>query len=527
MNIVALLDEAARRNPDTAAIIDGPLGGERVTTYAELRDRSRRIATLLSGAGLAAGDGLAILVPMSATLYAVIAAALRLGALPVFLDPRQPAPQLDLCRAHLPVRGFVGTARACLWRLLTPSLRAIEPCFVSRGWFPGARSLSDWRHAPPWPDDSSGPDTLPAMLTFTSGSTGQPKGVLRDHGLLAATLTILARHLDLQAGGVDLATMPALVMANLGQGVASLIPDVDLQRPGQADPARLARSVQRWRARSLLASPALVERLADHCRDHGLVLDTLRAVHTGGAPVFPRVLDKIAAIAPGAVVHALYGSTEAEPMAMLARAQLTAEDRRAIASGMGLPAGRPIPEIDLAILADRFGQPYSDCSRSEFQARCLAAGATGEIAVSGPHVAGHYLGGQGDGETKFRVDGQVWHRTGDAGRLDDQGRLWLAGRCAARLEGTASTLYPLTLEAALSEHPQLAHAAFVQRGGKCLLVLEWRPGAAKTGLAEFSAALPWAGIEALVELPQIPLDRRHNAKIDYPALHRALAARGV
>jgi olefin beta-lactone synthetase len=150
VNIVELLDEAADRNPEAMAIIEGRAGAERATSFQELRERSRRIATLLAGNGVGGGDGLVILVPMSSTLYAVIAAALRLGAVPVFVDPRDPAPQLALCGSGLPLRGIVVTPMACLWRLLTPSLRAITPVFVSHGHFPGAVPLFTSSRVSPW-----------------------------------------------------------------------------------------------------------------------------------------------------------------------------------------------------------------------------------------------------------------------------------------------------------------------------------------------------------------------------------------
>ena len=522
MNIIQLLDQAAGHTPDRPAIIDGPLGRERTTTFAELVDRSRRIATLLDRVGVGPGDGLVMLVPMSATLYAVIAAALRLGAVPVFPDPQQPGPQLALCQGKLRLAVFVGSPKACLWRWFNPALRQVAPVVVSRGWFPGAVSLATARGMKPWHKDVPSGDHLPAMLTFTSGSTGAPKGLLRDHALLGATQELLQRHLDLMPGSIDLATMPALVMANLARGVTSLIPDVDLLHPGRADPARLARTIQHWQVRSMLASPSLVENLADHCIAHDLCLSSLAQVFTGGAPVLPRVFDKLAAMAPQAEAWGLYGSTEAEPIAMLAGRHLSPEDRLDVTQGRGLPAGFPIPEVHLAILEDRWGETLPDCTQAEFAQRRLPPGQPGEIVVSGAHVARHYLNRERDRDTKFRVGDVVWHRTGDAGYLDEQGRLWLTGRCAARLGEGPGAVYPLMVEAALADVPGLARAAFTLHRGWRVLALEWQPGVPRGSLDERLEALSWAGIESVRELRTIPLDRRHNAKIDYPALHKRL-----
>jgi acyl-coenzyme A synthetase/AMP-(fatty) acid ligase len=135
------------------------------------------------------------------------------------------------------------------------------------------------------------------------------------------------------------------------------------------------------------------------------------------------------------------------------------------------------------------------------------------------------LNGYGDAETKFRVGDTVWHRTGDSGWLDEQHRLWLTGRCAARIDDAGGAQYPLMVEAALADQPAIARAALVLHHGQRLLIVELKRGADRSGLEDLAKAAPWAGIARVVSVAHIPLDRRHNAKIDYPALRAALDAR--
>lgn len=525
MNLVEFLDQSALQTPDAAAIIDHPTAAPRVTSFANLRTRSAQLATLFARAGVHAGDGIVILVPMSAELYAVIAAALRLGAVPVFIAPEQADVQLARCRGTIPLRAFVGTPMACLFRLLHPPLREIKAVFVTQGWMPGARSIGPASVLPPLARPVTGLADAPAMLTFTAGSTGIGKGVMRSHRLLQATQEILLRKLVLRPGSVNVATMPALVMANVAQGVTSLIPPGDLRSPAKVDPARLASTVSRWHAESLLASPSLVERLSAHCLASGQHLDTLRAVFMGGAPVFLPVMERASRIAPHASVTALYGSTEAEPIALIRLDEISAADRAATAHGAGLPAGKPIEEIKLAILGDHWGRPLGRLSAEAYRSMVKRAGETGEIVVCGPHVSPAYLGGLGDAENKFHLGSEVWHRTGDSGRLDEHGRLWLTGRCAARVGEAPGAVYPLMVEAALAGHPFIASAAFVGHRGRRLLVVSLAPGADKSRLEPLVKLLPWAGIEQIVCLPTIPVDRRHNAKTDYPRLQRELDCR--
>ncbi len=163
----------------------------------------------------------------------------------------------------------------------------------------------------------------------------------------------------------------------------------------------------------------------------------------------------------------------------------------------------------------------------------LPPGMAGEIVVAGDHVLPGYLNGTCDLETKIRVDRKTYHRTGDAGWRDANGGVWLLGRCAERLPAPARytpppglpadvASHPLAVEAALRERFPAARTAALLWEDKRLLVI-----AAHTGAADIDAlcraAAEWHIDETLV-LPDIPMDRRHNAKIDYPAL-RAMIRR--
>jgi olefin beta-lactone synthetase len=265
-----------------------------------------------------------------------------------------------------------------------------------------------------------------------------------------------------------------------------------------------------------------LEKVADHCLGRGIRLRSIRRICTGGAPVFPRLLDRIQAAAPQADVTAVYGSTEAEPIACLPRADLRPEDRAAMDAGSGLLVGRPVAAARLRILPDRWGTPIGPFGESEFDRRCLGAGKAGEIVVSGPHVLQGYLRGEGDRETKFKVGGETWHRTGDAGCVDPEGNLWLIGRCAARISDQQGVLYPFTVEAAADSLAAVQRSACVRAGGRRTLVVEPAANATAAEWALLKSRLAWAQIERVLVLPRIPVDRRHNAKVDYPALDRIL-----
>jgi acyl-CoA synthetase (AMP-forming)/AMP-acid ligase II len=246
----------------------------------------------------------------------------------------------------------------------------------------------------------------------------------------------------------------------------------------------------------------------------GNTVSGFRYVFTGGAPVFPNHLDRFAATFPDAEIVAVYGSTEAEPIAHIARKELTADDIAAMFAGAGLLVGMPVAEISVRVISPQWGMPLGTLDENGFSAICLAAGKTGEIVVNGGHVLKGYLNGVGDEETKFRVDNQIWHRTGDSGYLEDTGRLWLLGRTSAVINDERGELYPFAVECAVRQLPAVAHAALVGRQNKRIMFVQPRKGfSIDTDAVRHTLA--WAWLDEVRVLEEIPLDRRHNAKVDY------------
>jgi olefin beta-lactone synthetase len=521
MNVIELLRSRAAASPDAPAIIDALRGRSRVFSFAELERTSARAAGLLHAAGLRPGDGVLVLLPMSAELYVALLAVFRLGMVALILDPSAGRDHIERCCALYPPQALIAGARAHLLRLLSPAVRRI-PLKVSVGLpIPGTVSWGRMDRTPSFPAVHPCDPAAPALLTFTSGSTGRPKAAVRSHGFLLGQHRALQQSLDLKPGEVDVTTLPVFVLANLASGVTSLIPDVDLRHPGVIRPARLVDQLRAHRPTRLAASSALLECLADHCGRHGVVFPFLRKLLTGGGPVFPGPLATLSRIAPRAEIVAVYGSTEAEPIALCTQPALDAIDRHAMDRGAGLPAGFPVPSIRLRILRDRWGKPIGPYGEAEFAAACLPPGEPGEIVVSGDHVLGGYLHGHGDDETKFAVGAIRWHRTGDAGYLDQRGRLWLLGRCAARIDDARGRLYPLGVESIALRRRGVRRAALVGHHGRRVLVLEPPRRAPRPDLSRLAQDLAWAHVDEILLHKDIPVDARHNAKVDY----RALAAR--
>jgi acyl-CoA synthetase (AMP-forming)/AMP-acid ligase II len=440
----------------------------------------------------------------------------------VFIDPSAGKRHIQRCCKLIPPKALIASPKAHVLQLLSPALRRIPTKFSTGLRLPGTKPWNRWKRCAAKRDIEPCGQNTPALITFTSGSTGEPKVAVRTHGFLLAQHRVLAKELGLTHRDMVLGTLPIFVLSHLGSGVTSLMPHADLRRPGFIKAGPIVRQIQTYKVTHIVASPAFFECIVRYCQTHQITLSGLKKLLTGGGPVFPRLLDQLKHLAPNARIVAFYGSTEAEPIAQIPKVSMGDKDIQSMSSGKGLLAGYPIKDIHLRIIPDRWGSPIASLSRSQFEALRLPSGKVGEIVVSGDHVLPGYWRGQGNSETKFNVSGKTWHRTGDAGYLDKKGRLWLLGRCIARIEDSRGVLYPFAVESAASEYPNIRRSACVAYKNHRTLAVELEDPEGPKDMTALKAKLSWAAIDRIEVLKRIPVDRRHNAKIDYPALNALL-----
>jgi acyl-CoA synthetase (AMP-forming)/AMP-acid ligase II len=281
-------------------------------------------------------------------------------------------------------------------------------------------------------------------------------------------------------------------------------------------------------------SPTLWSKIAEHCQANQIALPSLRRVLCAGAPVPLSLWKQSAALLPNGKMISPYGATESLPVA-----SVSAEEIRA-RSGDGACIGKPVTGMDVRIIA------LTDLPVASLdEATVLPPGKTGEIIVRGPVVTRMYDAlPEATRAAKIRNnandDGEVWHRMGDCGLLDDHGYLWFYGRKAERVQTAAGPLFTEPCEKNFREHPSVRRCALVGIG---------RPGAQRPALVvEVDKQMTTAGKAALAhELRAIgrdhpatkeislfffrsdfPVDVRHNAKIHRLRLGRwASHRRGI
>lgn len=520
MNLVRYLEHWAQRAPERPALIDFCGGKDRSITYRELKQRVDRAAGYLRELGLRHGQVVMLMHPVSIEMYEFLLAAFHQGLRVMLADPSAGREFLANCCARVQPDGFFGSWKAQWLRLSVPPLRRVQHVICCAPWFPGA---SKWRDGAPLPYLDLADDE-PALITFTSGSTGVPKAALRTHAFLITQQEVIAKSMTYESGEVDLITLPVFALANLAQGMTSVIAATDLAKPGRPNAPRVQEQCRRTGVTRCTASPAFFAALMES--NH---IPEFRKIYTGGAPVYPDFLQKLREQLPQSYIESVYGSTEAEPIAHISAQEYDEELRSLTSRGGGLCAGLPVEKVSVTIIEDRSGHPLALLTTEEFAALERKPGQVGEIIVTGEHVLKTYLEGVGEEEAKIRVGEEIWHRTGDAGYLDVSGRVWLLGRCSSKMPTWDATTthsdipkdafsYPFAVECALREKFSSLRCAALGYGEKRILAV------AQTGFHEsMKKAIYDFGITDIVPISALPMDARHNAKIDYRKLRQLLA----
>lgn len=513
-NVAARLIERAQLHPDRIAIEDSRKRRGGAVSFGELERRVSAVAARMRQEGVRPGDPVLLFVPMSADLYVALLAVFHVGGTAVFLDAWADRARLEtavkLARPEL----LIAPAPVHILRLVSPSLRRIP-----RRWFAGSALRPRLRAASGDPEAPADVEpSAPALITFTTGSTGAPKAAVRSHGLLWAQHEALADHLRLRPEDVDMPTLPIFVLNNLALGIPSVIPAFDPRRPAEIDPARIERQMRRQGVTTTSGSPAFYARMGEWCRDRGRTLDV--RLWTGGAPVHPPLaglLDEVT----GGRAHVVYGSTEAEPIAGISAAEMV-RLARTEPTPLGICCGRPVPQVELRIIRPHDGPV--ELGDKEWQDWELSRGEVGEIVVAGDHVVGAYLHAPEETRRhKIREGERLWHRTGDAGRLDEEGRLWLMGRVASRVVRDGVTWWSTPPEVRAMSVAGVRHAAFFglpdqRMGQRTVLCVEADDLDGLEGSVRRSVAP--TPVDQLHVVRSIPRDPRHASKTDLERLRQ-------
>ena len=493
----------ARTTPDASAVVDA----EKTLTYGEWDDRANRLASALAGLGVGPGTRVAVRSRIRHAWFVINRAIGKLGAEQVAVNWRLTPPE---ARYIVEDSG----ATAVFYddpdpRVLADAWRDLRLTLVTFGTGDaGVLRYEDLVESGA-PDERMSPLTVPLVI-YTSGTTGRPKGVLGADRLGASAESLMAYLISVGSspptppGSRSLLTMP--LHHGAGPGIAFGTHNgggtVFTLDPFDAEAA--LRLIDKHRITRWTSVPTMLLRIKALDEDVRGRYDvsSIEALTCGAAPV-PQALKEWVIGYFGNVLWEGYGATEVGMVTFM-----RPEDQLRKPGS----SGRPYDRVEVRIVGDDWSE--------------LPAGETGEIAVRTPMVIGRYLGQAPLGPETLSEDG--FFRTGDVGRLDEDGYLFITDRRKDMIVAGGVNIYPAEIEAVLIEHPDVVDAAVIgipheDFGEQPLAFVELRAGA-DVGEAEIVAFTEGRlaaykrprRVEFVDELPRNPIGKVLKTELRAP-----------
>lgn len=430
-------------------------------TYAELQQRIDRLAGALRANGVCHGDRVGFLGLNQPAFFETMFAAARVGAIFVPLNFRLTGPELNYVINDAGMHTLIVDATH---RPVIDAIRAELPCrrFWSAdetvtGW-PSIASMAEAGAGTPFVAGApAGADEV-AVIMYTSGTTGRPKGAMLTHGNLWWNNTNMLLTFDVLEDDVTLVVAPLFHIGGLN--VTTL---ATLQKGGHVvlhrtfDPQRFIDDVAKFRVTSTFCVPAMLLFVSQQPNFAAADLSSLRTVVCGGAPV-PEPLMRLYA-GRGLLINQGYGLTETAPFVTL----LTSEWGLAKLGS----AGRS-PLFTEVGLIDADGAPLT------------APHTKGEVVARGPNIMKGYW--NKPEATAAAIDERGWFHTGDIGYFDADGFLYIADRLKDMVITGGENVYPAEVESVLYEHPAIVEVAVIglpdEKWGEAVVaVAALKPGA--------------------------------------------------
>jgi long-chain acyl-CoA synthetase len=449
-SVSELLSAAARKWPDAVALIEA--GSAAKLTWAQFDRLANGQAKRLIELGVEPGDRVALRLPTSADFAVTLFAVLRAGGIAVPISPQAPAPELRQLLDHSGAKVLVEREPS---EELTDGVVTFTPGTEQAG-----------------PIDVAGGGEDIGVISYTSGTTGPPRGVMLSHRALLANIEQLGAVRPAPLDGTDrvLITIPLCHVYGLGPGLLqSIAVGATVVLAERFDARRALADSAAYRVTVVAGVPAMYAEFAELPPDElGEGLSTVRRLTSGAAPLHPKVLAAIRG-ATGLGVFEGYGLTECAPVVTTT-----------LVTGYPKPGsvGRPLPGVEVRLVDSDGHDDLVALDPDDLDdAFGEEDGGTGLVSIRGANLFSGYWpdGSDGPGENG-------WFRTGDVGYLDVDGDLHLVDRANDLIIVNGFNVYPHEIENVIAELPDVSEAAVVgvvdERSGEAVkAVVVPAPGA--------------------------------------------------
>ncbi|TPW70645.1 AMP-binding protein [Schumannella sp. 10F1B-5-1] len=440
-----LFADVADDDLDRVALIDGPSGAE--TTYRQLIGQVLALAGALAQDGIGVGDVVALHCPNSPAFATAFHGILRSGATATTVNALFTAEEIvkqlrgSGARLLLTVSPLLEAARAA-----AHEAGLEDAAIVVLDGAEGFRSLRDLLAlGAPAPEVSFDPATHVAVMPYSSGTTGNPKGVMLSHTNLVANVQQCAPVLDIRRDDRLLAVLPFFHIYGM-----TVLLDLALSRRAalvtmpRFDFVQFLELIQSQRLTFLFIAPPIGVALAKHPLVDQYVLSSVRGLMSGAAP-FDTALGEAVQARTGARVQQGYGMSESSPVS-----HVIPPDRHDIPIGS---IGVPIANVQCKLIDVETGDEITELDGDDGRSR------SGELWMRGPNIMLGYLG---DPEaTAATVDAEGYLHTGDIAQVGPLGEFYIVDRLKELIKYKGYQVPPAELEALLLTHPEISDAAVV------------------------------------------------------------------
>ena len=539
-NVSFFLEEHAQKQPHKIAFYFLPSGvpvdknvRHNSITYQDFNYKVRIFGGSLLRSGIKKGDRVIIFVSISPELYISIAGLQRIGAIPVLIDSLVRKEQLGEILQNSQPKGIIAPLEFLKAFGSNLDFFGIQTRISTNTYSEEENTISfnkllEGKAKKIVPVEQN--DT--ALITYTTGSSGTPKGANRTHRFLAAQHYTLKRLFPYSSNDIDLPVFPVFTLNNIASGISTVIPAIDISKPDKKDPQTLFFQIKECGVNSMTLAPSSFRNLAAYCITKNILLNKISRVLTGGAPISETDILRFMKIAPSSKNWILYGSTEVEPIAYIeSRKMLSIKPPRwTNSTKIGVNVGRIDKALGYKLITIELGNIKQHVRVKDIEA---GNGEVGELIVAGEHVCReYYKNKKAFARTKIRDNhGTVWHRTGDLARIDKNGFLWIVGRKHTIIKRGAEYFFPVRPEIILKDVPHIVNAAYLNfnrnDNDRIIAVVTLKTGdnqRKEICRKEITTVFEKEKIplDDVVFMKEIPMDVRHHSKVDYDKLRQQL-----
>jgi acyl-CoA synthetase (AMP-forming)/AMP-acid ligase II len=422
----------------------------KTVTYKEFHHEVNNYMNKFHFRGICKNDKVIMLIRPNYEFYIIMVALMKLGAIPILLEPTGNPKNTAKVLSQIKAKIFIGIPLACIFKIIFKKYFKDIKIWITSGKYKifGCIPICKLKNKNQIIKKINLNKTDTAIISFTTGSTGEPKGACYSHLNLMTMYNILKNNYKIKDSDRNISTFPAFNMFDMAFGITTTLINVKMNKKGKLTPVNLLNIIISQNITLMFASPNLLNQLCDYNKNFSIKTSKLKKIIAGGAPLPPETIKKInKTFNNKVIIYNTYGATEALQISLIKSDEIIKDTYSKTLNGVGTCVGYVFPEIKIKIIkiTNQIIEKWNDnLEKSQNE--------IGEIIVYGDNVSlSYYNNLNANLNQKILINNKIWHRTGDIGRIDNENRLWYYGRKCYIVKTKKHNIYT-SIEAIFNKH---------------------------------------------------------------------------